>query len=75
MNIHLLIILKKNVFSFHLDVQGRVVSDQKEKTSMSRNNGQLVRRKVLKIKDQTSTATVTIWSNKVIDTVTGEINT
>ena len=48
--------------------------DQKVKTTTSQNSGQLIRRKVIKIKDQTSTTIVNIWSNKVIDTAYGEIN-
>lgn len=57
-------------FSFYVDVQGKVMFNEKPKTVTSQTSDKPIRRKTIKIKDETSSATVTIWSNKVIESLT-----
>lgn len=43
---------------------------EKSKTTISQKGDKPIQRKAIKIKDETSTATITIWSNKVTESLT-----
>jgi hypothetical protein len=53
----------------NLDVEGIVVAEWLPIITTSQTNGRLIRRKKIKIKDETGSATLTFWSDKVIDSI------
>jgi uncharacterized alkaline shock family protein YloU len=56
---------KRKVFLAFIDVEGIVIMDRGIITTISEHTGQPVRRKSLKIKDETAATNITIWNNKV----------
>ena len=49
------------------DIEGKVVGEQLPVITNSRIDGRMIRRQTIKIKDETSSATLIFWSDKVIE--------
>ncbi|CAF4154595.1 unnamed protein product [Adineta steineri] len=48
----------------NVDVEGQIIFDNNVSTTVGGNNGMQLRRRSLKIKDQTGTVNITVWNNK-----------
>jgi len=60
-----ILIQTKNKKCFIIDVEGIVVMDRNTIISKSSGTGDLVRRKSIKIKDESSAINITFWNYKV----------
>ncbi len=56
--------IKKKILDF-IDLEGIVIMDRGVTTTISQINGEIIRRRSLKIKDETGVLFITVWNNKV----------
>ncbi len=57
--------MEKKPYFYASDVEGKVVMDREVSTTISESNGATIRRKLMKIEDETGTINITVWNKKV----------